>query len=167
LLSPDQWRDTLPSSARIQSSASRAKTTAPPSPYYDSVQQSVKDDIFPNWNKRADWRRYLPNGWIVFGFGAQFLFFMRFAVQWYVSEKRQRVMVPVVFWYISIAGSIAILIYTLREFRAKDSVFALGQILACAIYVRNLMLIYRRRREVAGHTTEAGMFQDSVSDEAT
>jgi len=144
-LSPDQWRDTLPSSARILSTPPGARGTAPPEPYHRAVQRLVNDEFFPHWNERSDWRRYLPNGWILFGFGAQFLFFMRFAVQWYVSEKQKRVTVPVVFWYISIAGSLSILIYALRDFRAKDSVFVAGQLLACAIYVRNLMLIYRRR----------------------
>lgn len=104
------------------------------------------DDLFPHLHERKDLWRYAPNGWILFGFGGQFLFFMRFVVQWYASEKRKRVTVPVAFWYISIVGSLTIFIYALHR---RDIVFMTAQLLACLIYVRNLMLIYRRRAHAA------------------
>jgi hypothetical protein len=31
----------------------------------------------------------LSNPWVLFGFAAQFVFFLRFAVQWWVSEKKK------------------------------------------------------------------------------
>ena len=150
-LTPEQWGDTLPSSARLAAPSADRVASRLPKPYYETQPQAVGDELFPYRRTRSDIWRWIPNGWIVFGFGAQFLFFMRFAVQWYASEKRKRVTIPVAFWYISIAGSVAILIYTVRGFRAKDSVFVAGQVLACAIYVRNLMLVYRRRREALAH----------------
>lgn len=87
--------------------------------------------------------------WFWFGMTAQFVFFMRFVVQWIVSEKRRRSTVPVAFWYLSILGSLALLVYAAHE---RDPVIMAGQLLACVIYVRNLMLIsdWRKRRLQAG-----------------
>ena len=46
------------------------------------------------------------NFWISLGLFAQFLFFMRFFVQWIASEKKGESTIPISFWYFSIAGSI-------------------------------------------------------------
>jgi len=78
----------------------------------------------------------------LFGFAAQFMFMLRFVIQWYVSERRGRSYVPVAFWYLSLAGGIMLFAYaTIRE----DVVFMCGQALGVLIYVRNLVLIHRRR----------------------
>jgi lipid-A-disaccharide synthase-like uncharacterized protein len=82
--------------------------------------------------------------WVLFGFGAQFAFMMRFVIQWWASEKRQRSYVPVVFWYFSLTGGVMLGIYALIHLR--DPVVFAGQSLGCLIYTRNLVLIYRRRR---------------------
>jgi lipid-A-disaccharide synthase-like uncharacterized protein len=39
------------------------------------------------------------NPWTVLGFFGQFLFAMRFLIQWIVSEKKKESTIPVVFWY--------------------------------------------------------------------
>jgi lipid-A-disaccharide synthase-like uncharacterized protein len=75
--------------------------------------------------------------WVLFGFSAQFVFFLRFVVQWLYSEKKKQTVVPMSFWYLSIVGSIMILIYALKQ---KDPVFIAGQFLALFIYVRNIQL---------------------------
>ena len=78
----------------------------------------------------------------LFGFAAQFMFMLRFVIQWYVSERRGRSYVPVAFWYLSLAGGIMLFAYaTMRE----DVVFMCGQALGVLIYVRNLVLIHRRQ----------------------
>lgn len=77
------------------------------------------------------------DAWVVFGFLAQFVFFLRFAVQWWVSEKEKKSIVPKSFWYLSIVGSVMILIYALKR---GDIVFITAQFLALFIYVRNIML---------------------------
>jgi len=78
----------------------------------------------------------------LFGFAAQFMFMLRFVIQWYVSERRGRSYVPVAFWYLSLAGGIMLFTYaTMRE----DVVFMCGQALGVLIYVRNLVLIHRRQ----------------------
>ncbi len=81
------------------------------------------------------------NFWIILGLFAQFLFFMRFFVQWIVSEKKKQSTIPVSFWYFSIAGSVLLLIYSIYR---KDIVFILGQSVGSFIYMRNLILIYRK-----------------------
>jgi lipid-A-disaccharide synthase-like uncharacterized protein len=85
--------------------------------------------------------------WAAIGFGAQLLFFMRFVVQWIASEKRKESVVPVAFWYFSIAGGIILLVYSIKR---ADPVFILGQAFGLVVYIRNLMLIYGRRKSAAG-----------------
>lgn len=78
----------------------------------------------------------------LFGFAAQFVFMMRFLIQWFVSERRGRSYVPVIFWWISLLGGVMLFVYAyLRE----DLVIMAGQLLGSVIYARNLMLIYRRQ----------------------
>jgi lipid-A-disaccharide synthase-like uncharacterized protein len=76
--------------------------------------------------------------WIGVGFFGQAMFFMRFFVQWLASEKAQKSVMPVAFWYFSIAGALIILSYAI--YRA-DPVFIAGQSIGLLIYSRNLFLI--------------------------
>jgi lipid-A-disaccharide synthase-like uncharacterized protein len=78
--------------------------------------------------------------WAVFGFLGQAAFFGRMAVQWIVSEREGRSHVPVLFWWLSLAGSVILLIYAVHR---RDPVFVLGQAFGWIVYVRNLVLIYR------------------------
>lgn len=82
----------------------------------------------------------LTDPWVLFGFFAQFLFFLRFVVQWIASEKEKRSVIPISFWYLGIAGSILILIYSINR---KDIVFIVGSVLTTLIYLRNIVLIKR------------------------
>ena len=79
------------------------------------------------------------------GMLGQALFFSRFLVQWIASEKRGRSVVPLSFWYLSIGGGGLLLVYALWR---KDPVIVLGQAVGLFVYVRNLMLIHRRRAVV-------------------
>ncbi len=81
--------------------------------------------------------------WILVGLGGQVLFMMRFVVQWIVSEKAKRSVIPVAFWWLSIGGAVILLAYAI--YRA-DPVFILGQSLGFFIYARNLWLIYTEQR---------------------
>jgi lipid-A-disaccharide synthase-like uncharacterized protein len=80
--------------------------------------------------------------WLVLGFVGQGMFFMRFIVQWIHSERAGKSIVPIYFWYFSIAGALIILVYAIH---ISDPVFMLGQGLALAIYVRNLALIRKNK----------------------
>ena len=74
------------------------------------------------------------------------MFGMRFLIQWIASERAKRSIVPIYFWYFSVAGSVFLLAYAI--FR-KDPVFIAGETVALLIFLRNLMLI---QRKAAGST---------------
>lgn len=79
----------------------------------------------------------LRNPWVIFGLFAQCIFFLRFVFQWIASERAGRVMIPVIFWYLSIVGAVMILIYSLYR---QDVVFILASFLSLFIYTRNIFL---------------------------
>ena len=83
----------------------------------------------------------LRDPWVLFGFFAQFVFFLRFVVQWVASERKKQSIIPLAFWYLSIAGSMLILIYAIKR---QDPVFIVGQGFALLIYIRNIMLLHKR-----------------------
>ena len=78
--------------------------------------------------------------WTLWGLAAQGLFFLRFIVQWYFSEKAKKSVIPDVFWYISLAGAIMTLVYALVR---SDLVFLVTGVLQILLYGRNLMLTKR------------------------
>ena len=88
----------------------------------------------------------MPKLWLILGFFGQFLFFMRFLVQWIASEIKKKSVIPVSFWYFSLGGAAILLIYAIYR---KDPVFILGQSLGFIIYTRNLVLIARHKQEKA------------------
>ena len=86
----------------------------------------------------------LANPWVIFGFAAQFIFFLRFVIQLFATEKNKRTTIPVSFWYLSIIGAVMILIYAIYK---QDIVFIVGQGLSLLIYLRNLYIYYRTPQE--------------------
>lgn len=84
--------------------------------------------------------------WLAVGFMGQVLFSARFLVQWVSSERRKRSVVPLAFWYFSVAGGATLLAYAIHR---QDPVFIVGQFAGLFIYLRNLQLIYRQRRTEA------------------
>jgi len=76
--------------------------------------------------------------WLVIGFLGQALFSMRFLIQWIYSEKNKKSVIPLAFWYFSLAGGLTLLSYAIYR---GDPVFIAGQGLGIFIYLRNLMLI--------------------------
>ena len=89
--------------------------------------------------------------WLAIGFVGQGLFFMRFFVQWLWSERKRRSVIPVAFWYFSIAGGATLLMYALHR---ADPVFICGQATGLLIYARNLQLIARARKHTASEEIE-------------
>jgi lipid-A-disaccharide synthase-like uncharacterized protein len=82
--------------------------------------------------------------WVSLGFLGQAVFFMRFFVQWIASERRGESVIPVTFWFFSLGGSAILLTYAIH---IHDPVFIVGQACGFIIYIRNLMLIYRKRSD--------------------
>jgi len=72
--------------------------------------------------------RFLGLDWsylVILGFIGQFVFGARFLVQWIVSEKKKRSVVPISFWYLSILGGVLLGLYF--AFR-RDPVGLAGQL---------------------------------------
>ena len=79
---------------------------------------------------------------LIFGFVGQALFSARFIVQWIASEAKKESVIPLAFWYFSLAGGLFLLTYAILR---HDPVFILGQAAGLIVYIRNLVLIFRQR----------------------
>jgi lipid-A-disaccharide synthase-like uncharacterized protein len=86
-------------------------------------------------------------GWIIVGFTGQLLFTMRFLVQWIASERHGKSVIPLAFWYLSMAGGVILLGYAIVR---RDPVFIAGQAVGVFVYLRNLQLILRARSQGPG-----------------
>ena len=84
--------------------------------------------------------------WIGIGFLGQFLFMMRFLWQWIQSERQRRSIIPIAFWYFSLAGGMTLFAYAVHR---RDPVFITGQSFGLLVYARNLLLIGREKRASA------------------
>lgn len=83
--------------------------------------------------------------WVAFGLMGQAIFGSRFFVQWIASERKKVSHIPVGFWYLSLIGGLITLTYAIHK---RDPVFIIAQAGGLIVYVRNLMLIYRKRADV-------------------
>lgn len=81
-------------------------------------------------------------GWVALGLLGQILFTGRMVVQWLVSEKSQKSVVPVAFWWLSLGGASMLVIYFIWR---KDIVGIIGQSAGWSIYARNLWLIHKKK----------------------
>lgn len=82
--------------------------------------------------------------WLAVGFIGQGLFSARFLVQWLRSERLRKSVIPVAFWYFSLAGGVTLLAYAIWR---QDPVFIVGQGAGLIIYARNLYFIWREKQE--------------------
>lgn len=83
--------------------------------------------------------------WVAIGFLGQASFSARFLVQWITSEKKRESVIPIYFWYFSLIGGLILTAYALHR---QDPVFLTGQGFGLVVYIRNLMLIHRRKKVV-------------------
>jgi len=81
--------------------------------------------------------------WKVIGWCGNTVFFSRFLVQWWVTEKTKQVIVPNSFWWLSLIGSLLLLAYGLHR---RDSVFIFAYAFTWIPYIRNLIISHRNRR---------------------
>ncbi len=80
--------------------------------------------------------------WIAVGAAGQFLFGCRFLLQWLVTEAKKKSVVPVAFWYISLAAAILLMASHIQR---CEWIFAVGVGTTLLVYARNLWLIHRRQ----------------------
>lgn len=83
--------------------------------------------------------------WKILGWIGNAVFFSRFFVQWYATEKKKQVVVPAAFWWLSLTGSLLLLTYSLYK---RDSVFIFAYAFTWIPYIRNLVI---HRRHKAAH----------------
>jgi lipid-A-disaccharide synthase-like uncharacterized protein len=81
--------------------------------------------------------------WLTVGFAGQVLFTARFMVQWAASERKGHSIVPVEFWWLSLAGGTALFCYAISR---RDPVIATGQGMGLVVYVRNLILLHKAKQ---------------------
>jgi lipid-A-disaccharide synthase-like uncharacterized protein len=77
--------------------------------------------------------------WEGVGFLGQFVFMMRFVVQWIASERKKKSVVPLAFWYLSVVGTLITLAYALS---ITSPSLIMASSLNFFIYIRNLHLIH-------------------------
>jgi lipid-A-disaccharide synthase-like uncharacterized protein len=96
-----------------------------------------------------------PVGVLMFciGMAGQLVFGSRFVIQWLTSEKKKRMVIPVVFWYLSITGTLLLLSYAIWD---SSLIFTLSQSANIPIYVRNLLLI-RKHKLLQSEKAAAGV----------
>lgn len=80
--------------------------------------------------------------WLAVGLFGQALFSARWLIQWFVTEKSRRSVVPDAFWYLSLLGGLLVFAYGLHK---MDPVIILGQF-GVIIYARNLFFIRQEKR---------------------
>jgi len=88
----------------------------------------------------------IPTLWLVLGFGGQVMFSCRFLLQWIVSERRHRSVVPGLFWWFSIGGGMCLLVYAILR---RDTVIFVGQAAGLVVYCRNIILLRQQARKAA------------------
>lgn len=82
--------------------------------------------------------------WKVVGWIGNLVFFSRFVVQWWATEKNKQVVVPNAFWWLSLIGSLLLLAFAIKQ---KQSVFIFAYAFTWIPYIRNLIISHRSHRE--------------------
>ena len=79
--------------------------------------------------------------WALVALFANFIFGMRFFVQWLCSERKGKSYIPLSFWLLSLLGSVILIAYAIH---IRNFMVLLSVSLAVPIYIRNIQL--RRRK---------------------
>jgi len=101
---------------------------------------SIVTDVFRDFSLR--YPKFGLDFWLIFGFIGQLMFTMRFIVQWIASERKKESVIPVSFWYFSLAGGLTVLAYAIYR---MDPIFILAYLPGNFIYLRNLYFIYKKK----------------------
>jgi lipid-A-disaccharide synthase-like uncharacterized protein len=108
----------------------------------ESLQQTRRNVLFRMF-KVSSWGNLL---WVGLGLAGQAAFSGRMLIQWIVSEKSRKSVVPAAFWYLSLFGALALFAYFVWR---QDAVGVLGQAPGLVIYIRNLRLLAKQKRRAA------------------
>lgn len=83
--------------------------------------------------------------WKAVGFLGMAMFTSRWLVQLYATRKHKRVVMPLMFWVLSVFGSVLLLAYF--TFGKNDSVGILSNLFPAFVGVYNLAMHLRHRRD--------------------
>lgn len=86
----------------------------------------------------------IPLWLLIWGSLGQIIFTLRFIYQWIYSRKRQKSLLPLGFWVISLTGSCIIVSYALVR---HDPVLILGQSTGLIVYIRNIWIMKLPKKE--------------------
>ncbi len=100
--------------------------------------KGIAVDSFVGWDGSL-WTLF----WHVLGVSGAVIFFGRFYIQWFVSERAGRSVVPVVFWYMSGVGSVALLLYGVVFLHSPVAALSYG--FNSVVYARNLVHIWNEK----------------------
>jgi lipid-A-disaccharide synthase-like uncharacterized protein len=103
---------------------------------FDAITEFVRSAITEQIVNDPAWATIALTGQAIFG--------GRFVLQWIVSEYKRKSHVPTAFWFISLAGSLILLSYSIH---IKNPIFMFGFSLNTLIYLRNLHLIYKHAKK--------------------
>jgi lipid-A-disaccharide synthase-like uncharacterized protein len=78
----------------------------------------------------------------VVGWVGQALYFSRFLIQWYLSERARKIVVPSLFWWLSIAGAFCSGLYA---FHKGELVFLISPVINLFVHGRNIALLRTNR----------------------
>jgi lipid-A-disaccharide synthase-like uncharacterized protein len=84
--------------------------------------------------------------WATIGLIGQFVFGLRFILQWLASESRKKSHIPNSFWFLSLGGSLILLCYSIH---IKNPIFMISFSVNSLIYLRNLHFIYKTSQQTA------------------
>jgi|YelNatPaOPRAMG01_1025707.scaffolds.fasta_scaffold03798_7 lipid-A-disaccharide synthase-like uncharacterized protein len=76
------------------------------------------------------------------GLVGQLVFSFRFITQWIESERKGESVIPVSFWYWSIAGSLILTLYWIGK---RSPIGIIANLPNALIYIRNLHLIRKKK----------------------
>jgi lipid-A-disaccharide synthase-like uncharacterized protein len=116
--------------------------------------------LAPFLNPYIPWLYVNSNWWTALGYLAGFTFSGRFILQWLHSEKAKKVLVPTMFWHLSLWGSIMNVIYLMHVDRAP-LIFA--NCFLPFLYARNLYMLSKHQPIHSAGDTEGDDTDDGKS----
>ena len=81
--------------------------------------------------------------WMIFGLLGQLIFFSRWVIQWIISERNSKSVIPTPFWWFSLCGGLITFFYA---YHIRSFPFMLAQFTGIIIYIRNIYLIIKAKK---------------------